>query len=75
MSSEGSTTDVVGPKGKRECIPEVPAPPGLECSGRGWRTMLGWEGAKPNVGADAGGGAEVDASCVSFTMVCCSIMS
>ena len=75
MSSEESTTDVAGLEGKRECIPEVLAPPRLECSSRGWWTMLGWEGAKPNAGVDAGGGAEVDASCASITMVCDSIRS
>ena len=75
MSSEGSTIDVAGPEGKREWIPEVPAPPGLECCGRGWRTMLEWEDANPNAGVDAGGGAEVDASCVSITIVSDSIRS
>ena len=75
MSSEGFTTDVAGPKGKRVCIPEVPVPPRLECSGRGWWTMLGWEGANPNAGVDADGGAEVDASCVSITIVFDSIKS
>ena len=49
------------PRGKREWIPEVPVPLGLECFGRGWWTMLGWEGAKPNVGVEADGGAKVDA--------------
>ena len=75
MSLEGSTIDVAGPEGKRVWIPKVPAPPGLECSGRGWWTMLGWEGAKPNAGVDADGGVEVDASCVSFTIVFDSIKS
>ena len=68
--------DVVDPKGKRVCIPEVLAPLRLECSSRGWWTMLGWEGANPNEGVDVGGGAKVDvASCVLITMVFCSIRS
>ena len=75
MSSEGSTTDVAGPKGKREWIPKVPAPPRLEYSGRGWRTMLEWGDADANARADAGGGAEVDASYVSITIVSDSIRS
>ena len=75
MNSEGSTTDVVGPEGKREWIPEVPTPPGLECSGRGWWTMLEWGDANPNAGADADGGAEVDASCVWIVIVFDSIRS
>ena len=52
-----------------ECTPEVPASPGLECSGKGWWTMLGLGGADPNAGEDAGGGVEVGAaSCVLMTM-------
>ena len=69
MSLEGSTTDVAGPERKREWIPEVCAPPELECSGRGWWTMLEWGDANPNAGADAGGGAKVDASYVSIVIV------
>ena len=69
MRSEGSTTDVAGPEGKMECTSEVPAPPGLECSNKGWRTMLGWEGADLNAGVDASEGADVDAaSCVLMMM-------
>ena len=75
MSSEESTTDVAGPEGKREWIPKVPVPPELGCSDRGWRTMLGWEGANPNAGADADGGAEVDASCMWIVIVFDSIRS
>ena len=60
MRSEGSITDVADLEGKIECTPEVPAPPGLECSGKGWWTMLGWEGTDPDAGVDDGGGAEVD---------------
>ena len=62
MRSKGSTIDVADPEEKIECTPEVPAPPRLECSGKGWWTMLGWEDADPNAGEDAGGGAEVDAT-------------
>ena len=58
MRSEGSTTDVVDLEGKMECTPEVPVPPGLECSGKGWWTMLGWEGADPDACVGAGGGVE-----------------
>ena len=75
MSSEGSATDMAGPKGKREWIPEVPAPPRLECFNRGWWTMLEWGDANPNVGADAGGGVGVDASCVWIVIVFNSIRS
>ena len=75
MSSEGSTTDMVDPEGKREWIPEVPTPLKLECSSRGWQTMLEWGEANPNAGADAGGGAEVDALCMPITIVSDSIRS
>ena len=69
MRSEGSTTDVADPEGKMECTPEVPVPLELECSGKGWWTMLGWEGADPDASVDAGGGANVDAaSCVLLMM-------
>ena len=76
MRSEGSTTDVADLEGKIECTPKVPAPPRLECFGKGWWTMLGWEGADPDAGVDAGGGAEVDAtSCVLIMMTFRSIKS
>ena len=60
-----------------ECTPEVPAPPEPECSGRGWWTMLGWEGATPNANVDADGGVDVDvdATCVLITMTFQSIKS
>ena len=58
-----------------ECTPEVPAPPRLECSGKGWWTMLGWEDANPNANVDASGGVDVDASCVLIMMTFWSIKS
>ena len=64
------------PGGKIECTPGVPAPPGLECSGKGWWTMLRWEGVDPDAGVDAGGGADVDAaSCMLIVMTFRSIKS
>ena len=68
--------DVADPVGKTECTPEVPVPLRLECSGKGWWTMLGWEGADPNAGVDADGGVEMDAaSCVLMVMTFWSIRS
>ena len=76
MRSKGSTTDVADPEEKMGCTPEVPAPPGPECSSKGWWTMLGLEVADPNAEADAGGGVDVDAtSCVLMTMTFRSIRS
>ena len=76
MRLEGSTTDVVDPKGKMECTLELPVPLELECSGKGWWTMLGWEGVDPDVGVDASGGAEMDAtSCMLMMMTFRSIKS
>ena len=72
MRSEGFTIDVADPKGKREYTPEVPAPPEPKCSGKGWWTMLGLEGANPN----AEGGVDVGAvSCVLILMTFRSIRS
>ena len=72
----GSTTDVADPVRKMEWIPEVPAPAELECSGRGWLTMLRCWDADADAGADAGDGAKVEAaSCVLITMTIRSIKS
>ena len=59
-----------------ECTPEVPAPPGLECSGKGWWTMLGFEGADSDAEVDASGGVDVGAaSCVLIVVTFRSIKS
>ena len=75
MRSEGSTTDVANLEEKTECTPRVPASPGAECSGKGWWTMLGWEGTTPNAEEDADGGVDVDAPCVLITITLRSIKS
>ena len=68
--------DVADPEEKIECTPEVLAPLGPKYFGKGWWTMLGWEGATPNAGKDADGGVDVDvASCVLITMTFRSIKS
>ena len=65
-----------GPGGEDRRTPEVPTPPEPECSGKGWWTMLEWEGATPNACVDAGGGVDEDAaSCVSIEMTFWSIKS
>ena len=76
IKSEGSTTDVADPERERECTPEVPAPLRLECSGKGWWTMLGLGDAVSNAEGDADGGKDVDAaSCVLILMTFRSIRS
>ena len=73
MRSEGSITDVVDPVGKRECTPEVPAPPGPECSGKGWWTMLGLGDAVSNAEGDADGGVDVDAA--TYVVILMTLLS
>ena len=70
MRVEGSTTDIADLEGKRECIPEVPAPPELECSDN--RLVNNAEVGV--VDADAGVGVDVEAaSCVLITITLRSI--
>ena len=59
-----------------ECTPEVLAPLGPECFGKGWWIMLGLGGADPNADEDVDGGVGVDAaSSVLITMTFRSIRS
>ena len=74
MRTEGSTTNVADLEEKIEWTPEVPVPPELGRSGKGWLTMQGYWGARTGAGVDDGAAVEA-VSCMLIMMTLQSIKS